>query len=169
MFRHHRHFGRHFGREFGHGHGHGPGRGHLRYEILSVLADGPRHGYDVMLELEKRRGGFRPRPGSIYPALQMLEDGGFVRATEVDGKRVFEITDTGRTSLSEHKERGGFDRDADEESARELFIGGATSLRALIEAAKQAARLGNPRVIGETIAILDKARREVYKLLADIE
>jgi DNA-binding PadR family transcriptional regulator len=167
MFRHHRPFGRHFGRELHFGRG--AGRGNMRYEILSVLAEGPRHGYDVMLELEKRRGGFRPSPGSIYPALQMLEDGGFVRASEVDGKRVFEITDAGRASLAEHTERGGFDRDADEESARELFIGGATSLRALIEAAKQAARLGNPRVIRETIEILDKARREVYKLLADVE
>jgi len=165
MFRHRHRFGRHFGREFG-----GRGTpGNIKFEILAALAGGPRHGYDVMLELEKRRGGFRPSPGSIYPALQMLEDGGLIRGTEVEGKRVYEITDAGRAALEEHVQRGGFDRDADEEATHELFVGGAVSLRALIEAAKQAARLGNPRVIRQTIDVLDKARRDIYKLLADEE
>jgi DNA-binding PadR family transcriptional regulator len=122
-----------------------------------------------MLELEKRRGGFRPSPGSIYPALQMLEDAEFVRGREVEGKRVYEITDSGRESLKEHTEKGGFDRDADEESVREMFVGGASSLRSLIEAAKQVARLGNPRLIRATVDILDEARRDIYKLLAEDE
>jgi len=171
MFRHHHGFGRHFGRHFRaeFGRMRGAGRGGLKFEILAILAEGPRHGYDIMLEIEKRRGGFRPSPGSIYPALQMLEDGEFVRGREVDGKRVFEITDTGRASLAEHKERGGFDRDADEDSAHEMFIGGAVSLRALVEAARQVARLGNPSLIRDTISILDKARRDIYKLLAEAE
>jgi DNA-binding PadR family transcriptional regulator len=162
---HRHHFGRHFGRR----HGRGAGRGNIKFEILAVIAEQPRHGYDVMLELEKRRGGFRPSPGSIYPALQMLEEGGFIAGRDVDGKRVFEITEAGRAALAEHVERGGFDRDEDEDAARDIFIGGATSLRALIEAAKQVARLGNPRVIKDTTDILDKARRDIYKLLADGE
>ena len=87
----------------------------------------------------------------------------------VEGKRVYEITDSGRESLKEHTEKGGFDRDADEESVREMFVGGASSLRSLIEAAKQVARLGNPRLIRATVDILDEARRDIYKLLAEDE
>jgi DNA-binding PadR family transcriptional regulator len=162
---HRHHFGRRFGRRFGRG----GGRGNIKFEILAVIAEQPRHGYDVMLELEKRRGGFRPSPGSIYPALQMLEEGGFISARDVEGKRVFEITESGRAALAEHVVHGGFERDEVEEAERDLFIGGATSLRALVEAAKQVARLGNPPVIKATIDILDKARRDIYKLLADVE
>jgi DNA-binding PadR family transcriptional regulator len=158
-----------FGRRFGRRGGRGPGRGNIRFEILALLAEKPSHGYDLMLELEKRSGGFRPSPGSIYPALQMLEEGGFIAGRDVDGKRVFEITDAGRASLAEHAERGGFARDEDQDAERDLIIGGMSSLRALAAAAKQVARLGNPATITATIAILDKARRDIYKLLADSE
>ena len=162
---HRHHFGRHFGRR----HGRGTGRGNIKFEILAVIAEQPRHGYDVMLEIEKRRGGFRPSPGSIYPALQMLEEGGFIAGRDVDGKRVFEITESGRAALADHVERGGFDSDEDDDAARDLFISGAQSLRAVIEAAKQAARLGDPQILKATAEILDKARREIYKLLAGQE
>jgi DNA-binding PadR family transcriptional regulator len=158
-----------FGRRFGRRGGRGPGRGNIRFEILALLAEKPSHGYDLMLELEKRSGGFRPSPGSIYPALQMLEEGGFIAGNDVEGKRVFEITDAGRASLAEHAERGGFDRDEEHDAARDILIGGATSLRALMEAAKQVARLGDPEMAKAAIAILDKARRDIYKLLAEGE
>jgi DNA-binding PadR family transcriptional regulator len=158
-----------FGRRFGRRGGRGPGRGNIRFEILALLAEKPSHGYDLMLELEKRSGGFRPSPGSIYPALQMLEEGGFIAGHDVDGKRVFEITDAGRASLAEHAERGGFARDEEHDAERDIFIGGATSLRALMEAAKQVARLGDPEMAKSAIAILDKARRDIYKLLAEGE
>jgi DNA-binding PadR family transcriptional regulator len=161
-FRHHG-----FGRRFGRAMGRAGARGNLRFEILSVLADKPSHGYDIMLELEQRRGGFRPSPGSIYPALQMLEDGDFIRGRESEGKRIFEITETGRASLAEYKEKGGFDRDAEEDSARELFGRGALALRGLVDAAKQVARLGNPRALERTAEVIDRARREIYTILAE--
>jgi DNA-binding PadR family transcriptional regulator len=142
-------------------------RGNLRFEILSAIADQPRHGYDIMLELESRRGGFRPSPGSIYPALQMLEDAGFIRGREEDGKRIFEITDTGRATLAEYTEKGGFERDADEDATRELFGKGAIALRGLVDAAKQVARLGNPRALERAAEVIDRARREIYTILAE--
>jgi len=172
-------FTRHFFHEFGR-HGH-PGFGvfvgrfggrrgrriRLRHEILSVLESGPRHGYDIMLELGRRRGGFRPSPGSVYPALQMLEDAGYVRGKDADGKRVYEITDEGRAHLKENVDDDDLEFDDAQDGAHELFTSGAQALRGLIEAAKQVARLGDERLLRDAIEILDEARRDLYKLLAD--
>jgi len=162
-----RRFRQHFGRRFGRAMARAGNRGNLRFEILSVLKDQPRHGYDIMLEIEQRRGGFRPSPGSIYPALQMLEDSGYIKGREADGKRVFEITETGLASLAVYTEKGGFDRDADEDAARELFGRGALALRGLIGAARQVARLGNARALERTADVIDRARREIYTILAE--
>jgi DNA-binding PadR family transcriptional regulator len=156
-----------FGRRFGRAMGRAAGRGNLRFEILSVLAERPRHGYDIMLELEQRRGGFRPSPGSIYPALQMLEDSGQIKGRDEDGKRIFEITDDGRATLKEYTEKGGFDTDADEDAERARFGRGALALAGLVGAAKQVARLGNPRAVERATEVLDRARREIYTILAE--
>ena len=95
-----------FGSRWG-GFRHGPaerffGRGDLKYVILDLLKDQPRHGYDIIRALEGRSGGFyRPSPGSVYPTLQMLEDLGYVEATQLEGKKVYAITDAGRQYLEE--------------------------------------------------------------------
>ena len=63
------------------------------------------HGYEVMKALEKESGGYyRPSPGSVYPTLQMLEDEGYVTAEEGDGKKVYSITEEGRTYLDENED-----------------------------------------------------------------
>ena len=80
-------------------------RGDLKYVILELVAEKARHGYEVIRALEERSGGFyAPSPGTVYPTLQMLEDMGWVSATERDGKRVYEITDEGRRFLAERGE-----------------------------------------------------------------
>ena len=145
--------------------GRGRGRGDLKYEILTVLTDGPRHGYDIMDEIE-RREGMRPSPGSVYPALQMLADGDFVTSSERDGKRVYEITEKGRTLLTERPAR---ETSGDEDDERSVFIAGAKSMRALFGAAQQVARSGDRAAIEKATAIIDAARREIYSLLADLK
>jgi len=81
------------------------GAGDMKYVILKLLRDKPRHGYEVMKELEQRMHGcYSPSPGTVYPTLQWLEDEGLVVARDVDGKKVYEITDTGRAFLDEHKD-----------------------------------------------------------------
>ena len=83
-------------------------RGDIRTALLAALAEGPGHGYDVMQTLEDKTGGaWRPSPGSVYPTLQLLEDEGLVQSAERDGKRVFEINDTGRTELARRIEAAG--------------------------------------------------------------
>jgi DNA-binding PadR family transcriptional regulator len=77
----------------------------MKYVILRLLADKPRHGYEVMKELEEQlRGCYTPSPGAVYPTLQWLEDEGLVVSREVDGKKVYEITDAGRQFLDQHQD-----------------------------------------------------------------
>jgi DNA-binding PadR family transcriptional regulator len=94
-----------FGGPFGGPKGKRPfGRGDLKYVILDLVKDQPRHGYDIIKALEERFYGFySPSPGSVYPTLQLLEDQGLVTSSEKDGKRVYAITDEGRTFLAEQE------------------------------------------------------------------
>jgi DNA-binding PadR family transcriptional regulator len=78
------------------------GRGDLKYVILDLLKEQPRHGYDVIQALEERfRGFYSPSPGSVYPTLQLLEDQGYVTGDQREGKKVYTITDEGRRFLEE--------------------------------------------------------------------
>jgi DNA-binding PadR family transcriptional regulator len=82
------------------------GRGDLKYMILGLLEEQPMHGYEVMQRLEEESGGFySASPGSVYPVLQMLEDQGYVRGEERDGKKVYGITESGKSFLHEHRDR----------------------------------------------------------------
>jgi len=71
-------------------------KGDLKYIILELLKDKPRHGYDVIRELEEQSYGFyKPSPGVIYPTLQMLQEMGYASSTEREGKKVYSITEEG--------------------------------------------------------------------------
>lgn len=79
--------------------------GDMKYVILKLLKDKPRHGYEVMKELEEQlHGCYSPSPGTVYPTLQWLEDEGLVVGKDVEGKKVYEITDAGRRFLEEHRD-----------------------------------------------------------------
>jgi DNA-binding PadR family transcriptional regulator len=79
-------------------------QGDLKYVILRLLAEKPRHGYEIIKELEDRFGGaYAPSPGTVYPTLTMLEDLGYARAMpEEGGRKIYEITEAGRKHLEEH-------------------------------------------------------------------
>jgi DNA-binding PadR family transcriptional regulator len=100
-----------FGDIFGPGRGPRRGRGGRMFEqgdlklvILRLLEEKPRHGYEIIKELETRSGGaYSPSPGTVYPTLTMLEDLGYARAVPEDGgKKIYEITEEGRKHLAEH-------------------------------------------------------------------
>lgn len=100
-----------FGRGFGGRHGHdddGRGRrrrmfdgGELRLVLLKLIADEPRHGYDLIRRIEELTGGaYAPSPGVIYPTLTLLDDMGLIEAADSDGaKKLFAITAAGRAEL----------------------------------------------------------------------
>jgi len=75
--------------------------GDLRLVILALAAEKPRHGYDIIRDLEDRTGGaYRPSPGVVYPTFSLLEDEGFVRQVGDDtGRKAYEITPEGRAAL----------------------------------------------------------------------
>lgn len=82
-------------------------QGDLRFVILQLLAEKPRHGYEIIKAIEDQFGGlYSPSPGVIYPTLTLLEDLGYVRVvpdTGEGGKKTYEITDAGRTFLAENR------------------------------------------------------------------
>ncbi len=80
-------------------------QGDLKYVILKLLDEKPRHGYDIMKELEEKSGGaYAPSAGTVYPTLQMLEDMGFASVQlEEGGRKVYSITEAGRSYLQQNK------------------------------------------------------------------
>lgn len=167
-------FGHHFGRMFRHGgrgaHWHGGGRqrgrGDLKYEILEALLEGPRHGYDIMLTIEQKRG-VRPSPGSVYPALQMLEDGDFVHSIERDGKRTYEITDKGRELYNQQAPNGEEETPWSNPAFYTTVAEAMRQVHGIKDAVKQIARSGNIDLYKRAIDVLDRARRELFQILAD--
>jgi DNA-binding PadR family transcriptional regulator len=99
--RDHEHYGRHrhgrrTGRLFDHG--------ELRLVVLALISERPRHGYEIIKEIEDRVAGtYTPSPGVIYPTLTMLEELGHATITESDGKKLYAITAEGTAYLAANK------------------------------------------------------------------
>src|SRR5471032_3247076 len=108
----HRHFGR-WARGFGgrHGRSDHEGRrgrifdqGDLRLVMLALIAEHPRHGYDIIKALEEMTGGeYSPSPGVVYPTLTLLQEQGLADIVEADGKKLYGATDAGRAALEADK------------------------------------------------------------------
>jgi DNA-binding PadR family transcriptional regulator len=81
------------------------GPGDLRLVLLAMIEERPRHGYELIKELEQKfGGGYAPSPGSVYPTLMLLEELGYIRSATSEGTRkLFEITAEGRTYLRENQ------------------------------------------------------------------
>jgi len=152
------------------GRGHGRGRhrvrrGDVRSAILALLDDRPMHGYEMIQELEERTGGrWTPSAGSIYPTLQLLEDEGLVTAEEVDGRKVYSLTDTGKEAAPDRTEGGRPWEQGDEDSPR---FEARKEMFKLMGAAKQVARADDEEQLKQAAEILKDARRKLYGLLAE--
>ena len=145
-------------------------RGDIKFILLGLLSERPQHGYELMKELEARRGGFRrPSPGSVYPTLQMLEEGGYLTSEEVDGKRVYTITESGRQFLSDRNQQS-HSRNADDrftKSKPSELIELRRTLTELNDAVTQIARSGNLEQANRVRDLLVQVKREIYKFLAE--
>jgi len=114
MFRFLHHAHHRFHAMHGHHHHGGGGRGRgpkmfdagaMRYVVLQLIAEKPRHGYEIIKELEQRSGGgYTPSPGAIYPLLSMLLDMGHVSATADGNKKLHTITPEGEAFLAENRQ-----------------------------------------------------------------
>lgn len=145
---------------FGAGWGGRARRGEAKFLVLEVLAEGPRHGYEIIGAIEEQRG-FRPSPGSIYPTLQILEEGGFVTGAEQDGKRVYTITATGTELLANRTTDSGSGDQAGDDVRRQVK---ASAMK--LGAALVGARDSDEATLVKIREIVDRARREIYAILA---
>jgi len=198
----------HFGREFRHGGpfgGGGPGpfggggggpfgerrrqrRGDVKFVLLELVNEQPRHGYELIKALEERSAGFyRPSPGLVYPTLQLLEDEGSVTSQMTDDKRIYTITEAGKRILNERAEgqpdqheggkrpkgekgdrggRGGPWQDGPKGGNMGHLHELRRSAMALSESVMQAARYGTPEQAEAVQALLIKANQDVHAILA---
>jgi DNA-binding PadR family transcriptional regulator len=154
-----------FGGPFGGGRGRRR-RGVLSLAILTLLAEEPRNGYQIMQTIEERSGGrWRPSPGSVYPTLAQMEDEGLIHAVEREGTKLFEITDQGRERLGESKgDRAPWDDDEGPAAPDLHHI--ATLVIQIGKAAWQVAQEGDERQVAEAQDTLAETRRALYRILA---
>jgi DNA-binding PadR family transcriptional regulator len=148
---------------FGGGRGRGSmiRRGEIRPLILAVLAAKPMHGYEVITELEAQSGGrWRPSAGSVYPTLQQLSDEGLVTSEEIDGRRVYALTDEGKAAAAAGPRSPWSDAGRGHgNDVRHLA-------RQVAEAALQVQRVGSPEAAIAAQQILIDTRAKLYGLLA---
>jgi DNA-binding PadR family transcriptional regulator len=137
-------------------------RGDVRAALLLLLTEEPRNGYQLMQAIEDRSGGrWRPSPGSVYPTLAQLEDQGFVRSTDNDGGRIFEITDAGREHIARHDHPSWVGDEAPQFpdlkfQVKQLNIAVAMFLRA-----------GSAKQIDRAAETLAETKRTLYRILAE--
>jgi len=121
-----------------------------------------------MQEVEERSDGvWRPSPGSVYPALAQLEDEGLIRSAELEGRKLFQLTDAGRAYVQER----GDDKPAPWEQMSGDVSDQAFALGKLMRevafAFGQVMRTGSEAQMAEARKVLAAARRDLYRILAD--
>ncbi len=139
-------------------------RGDVRAALLALLAEEPRNGYQLMQEIERRTEGvWRPSPGSVYPALQQLQDEGLVRSEERDGGRFFHLTDAGREAAEAQEAPWDSVSESVDADVWEL-LGVAKQVGVAIV---QLAQAGTPEQHAAAREVLNNTRRALYGILAD--
>jgi DNA-binding PadR family transcriptional regulator len=142
-------------------------RGDVRTAALLLLAEEPRNGYGIMQALEERSEGmWRPSPGSVYPALQQLEDEGLVRSAETDGRRLFHLTDAGRAYVAERPE-GPAPWETFTDTLSGQVVENGALMRDVAMAFAQVMHAGSETQIAAAGRVLADTRRALYRILAD--
>jgi DNA-binding PadR family transcriptional regulator len=126
------------------------------------------HGYAVIGLLAERSGGlWRPSPGSVYPVLAQLQEEGLVAAEEADGRKVFALTDAGRAHVAEHADELREPWTAAESRHRDRAVTLFDTMRGLGGAVREVARGGTESQVEAARAVLEGARRSIYRILAE--
>ncbi|KZC93771.1 MULTISPECIES: PadR family transcriptional regulator [Clavibacter] len=157
------------GHDSGHRLGHGPQD--VRHAVLALLAEEPMHGYALIHAISERTAGaWTPDAGAVYPTLQLLADEGLIAAETTDGRKVWALTEAGRSTVA----RDGItapwagspdahDHDAQDRRDRSTLPKAGLSLA---QAAAQVQRSGTPEQVAEAASELDAVRRRLYAILA---
>lgn len=170
-------------------------RGDVRNAVLHLLAGGPMNGYQLMQEISERTfGEWQPSSGAIYPALSQLEDEGLIEQVEHDGRKAYTLTDAGRQAAADGPDPGfasgrepadpwagsgrpgGSDgpgargpRGARRESGRGSGTRLWKAVGGLAVAAQAVGQSGDDDLTERAAGLLDRTRRELYRMLAETE
>jgi DNA-binding PadR family transcriptional regulator len=141
----------------------------VRAAILDLLAEGqPWNGYQIIQEIGARtQGVWRPSAGSVYPALQQLEDEGLIQAESgEDRRRLYTLTEHGRSYVQEHAEelRASWDAvtGSVDDTDRQLWH----TVHQVMMAVHQVAQAGSAGQVAQADKILADTRRALYRILA---
>jgi DNA-binding PadR family transcriptional regulator len=155
---------------------HGPGhrrgmrrmrRGILKFALLKLLDELPRHGYDLIRAVREK--GWGAGAGSVYPVLAALEAAGLIEGRDEGDRRTYQITPRGRDLLGEHAaelERL-LNGDEGEEDINDMGSQLRDSAQRLMQAISQLGPSSKSETIERARELLDEARKEIYKLLAE--
>ena len=136
--------------------------------MLLLLADNPRHGYQLIQDIEERSSGtWTPSPGSVYPVLQQLEDEGLITLEPVEGRKTATLTADGQSYVHDH-------RDELDSSWKEATTAGpetisrdmGQSIKGLMLAWRQVMQTGTPEQRVQANDLLDKTRKALYGILS---
>ena len=144
-------------------------RGDVRAAILDLLAEGQSwNGYQLIQEIGARtQGVWRPSAGSVYPALQQLEDEGLITAEAgEDRRRNYTLTDEGRTYVAAHADELRASWDAVTGSVDDAAFQLHNLSRQVMMATMQVAQAGTPAQVKQASKILADTRKALYRILA---
>ena len=145
-------------------------RGDVRAAILDLLAEGePWNGYQIIQEIGARtQGVWRPSAGSVYPALQQLEDEALIKAEAAgeDRRRMYTLTDEGRAYVTEHADELRASWDAVTGSVDNTEVELRHTVQQVMVAVSQVAQAGSAAQVQQAGKILADTRRALYRILA---
>jgi DNA-binding PadR family transcriptional regulator len=154
-----------------HAFGRGPRarRGDVRAAILDLLAEGNAwNGYQIIQEIaERTQGVWRPSAGSVYPALQQLEDEGLIAPEGEGRRRMYTLTDSGRAYAEAHADELHASWDSAAGMTDDTSIELGDMIRQVMMAVMEVRRAGSASQLAEARRVLADARRSMYRILAE--
>ena len=142
-------------------------RGDVRAAALALLAEEPMNGYQIIQAIAERSDGvWRPSPGSVYPALQQLEDEGLIQAEAAEGRRAYQLTDEGRSYVEAHPDEVRAPWDVVAGAVGDTAIEMRNLVGQVNMAAFQVVSAGTEGQISQARQVLTDTRKALYRLLA---
>ncbi|MFD7990319.1 PadR family transcriptional regulator [Streptomyces mexicanus] len=147
---------------------HKAGRGDIRNAALTLLAEQPANGYQIIQYIaERSHGSWRPSPGAVYPALQGLEQDGLVEQVDGAGRKAYRLTDAGRDHVAEHRARLDALWDGLATAVDERAMEINTLCEHVVTAVRHVLHDADDERYDRTRRILLDTRRSLYRLLAE--
>jgi DNA-binding PadR family transcriptional regulator len=144
-------------------------RGDVRAAILDLLSEGEAlNGYQVIQTIaERTHGVWRPSAGSVYPALQQLEDEGLISPEGEGRSRLYQLTEQGQTYVTEHADELRTSWDAVAGMADEVVIELRDLIRQVAMATVEVARAGTNTQVNQARSVLSTTKKSLYRILAE--